>query len=66
MTIGCSGEQILQRARNLAPLITESRLEIERTRAIPAALVSALQDADIFRMWYPSVWGGPELSIGEL
>jgi len=66
MTVGLSGEQILQRARSLKTIIAESRDEIERTRALPSALVSALHDADIFRMWYPSAWGGPELSVAEL
>jgi alkylation response protein AidB-like acyl-CoA dehydrogenase len=66
MTVGRSGERILQRAKDFTPAIVKLRDEIERTRALPAELVLALQDADIFRMWYPSAWGGPELSIAEL
>ena len=50
---------------NLAPLIKNVRDEIERTRRLPASLVLAMQEADIFRMWFPGRLGGPELSVTE-
>lgn len=61
-----AGEQILQQAQHLAPLIADLRNEIEYSRALPADLVSEMHQADLFRMWYPAALGGPELSIAEL
>jgi alkylation response protein AidB-like acyl-CoA dehydrogenase len=60
-----SGEQFLLAAQDLAPLISEARDEIERTRLLPLALISAMEEAHIFRMWLPRRFGGPELSIAE-
>ena len=48
-----TGEQLLRAAQQLAPLIREARAEIEQTRALPLALVSAMQAAGIFQMWLP-------------
>ena len=51
----------LLRARTLRPLIENAADEIERTRRIPAALVAALKEADLFRMLLPRELGGAEL-----
>jgi alkylation response protein AidB-like acyl-CoA dehydrogenase len=60
-----AGDHYLQAVQGLAAMIGEARDEIERTRLLPAALISALEAAGIFRMWLPSALGGPELSIAE-
>jgi len=65
MSVHGSGERILAAVRNLTPVINDFRDQIEQTRGLPKALVTALQDAEIFRMWLPKALGGPELSIAE-
>jgi alkylation response protein AidB-like acyl-CoA dehydrogenase len=51
----------LARVRALAPLIAGSADEIERNRRLPAALVAAMKEADLFRMMLPRDYGGAEL-----
>jgi indole-3-acetate monooxygenase len=60
-----TGEQFLLAAKNLTPVIKETRADIERTRLLPPALLTALQAAGIFRMWLPRALEGPELSVAE-
>lgn len=51
----------LDRVRELEPLIAGSAGEIERTRRLPAALVAAMKQADLFRLLLPREYGGAEL-----
>ena len=60
-----SGEDFLRAAHELTGSIKDARNEIERTRLIPATLISALQATGIFRMWLPHDLGGPQLSVAE-
>ena len=48
-------------AKALRPLIIESRDEIEETRQLPAAIVAAMDEAGLFRMYMPNSLGGPEV-----
>ncbi len=59
--IAAPGANYLARVRTLAPLIAGSADEIERNRRLPAALVAALKEADLFRMLLPHAFGGAEL-----
>ena len=58
-----AGGRILADVLALRPFIAEVRDEIERTRVIPPALLSALRATGVFHMWMPEALGGPELSI---
>jgi alkylation response protein AidB-like acyl-CoA dehydrogenase len=51
----------LDRVRALAPLIAAAGDEIERARRLPASLVAAMKDADLFRMLLPRALGGAAL-----
>src|SRR4029077_13740703 len=51
----------IQRARDLAPLLTEAGDEIERRRELPEHVVAALIDGGFFRMLQPKFLGGAEL-----
>ena len=48
-------------AKALRPLIVEAREEIEENRRLPAALVTAMDKAGLFRPYMPSSLGGPEI-----
>ena len=47
-------------ARGLGPLIHDSRDESERERRLPASVLSAMQKAQLFRMYVPVEYGGLE------
>ena len=51
-------------ARLLGPAIAAASDEIERTRRIPSALLSALHDAKLFRLLLPRSAGGGEVTPG--
>jgi len=63
MPVQPTSAHFLQVAKDLTPMITAARREIERTRGLPPALIDTLQAASIFRMWMPRALGGPELSV---
>ena len=54
-------EGFVAAAEALAPLILAHRAEMETARRMPLPLVAALQQAGIFSLSMPRVWGGPEL-----
>jgi alkylation response protein AidB-like acyl-CoA dehydrogenase len=54
---------LLKAVRDLAPRIAAAADDIERERRLPAALVQALADANLFRMLVPSHLGGEELDL---
>ncbi|WP_329204810.1 acyl-CoA dehydrogenase family protein [Streptomyces sp. NBC_00683] len=66
MTVAISPPQtaqdILQRARDIAPLLRENAAEIENNRHLPPHVVSLLREAGVFRAAMPKAWGGPELT----
>ena len=51
-------------ARLLGPAIAAASDEIERTRRLPPALLSALHDARLFRLLLPRSVGGEEVTPG--
>jgi len=51
----------LARARGLRPDILGQRAEIEAGRKLPASLVERMREAQMFELWLPSAFGGPEL-----
>ena len=52
---------LLARARALRPDILAHRAEIETGRKVPASLAKRLREAQMFELWLPSAFGGPEL-----
>lgn len=56
-----AGESLLKAAQALAPEIVLRRDEIERERCLPSDLVEKLRAAQMFELWLPKVFGGPEL-----
>src|SRR6516165_6970338 len=56
-------ESILNAAIVLAPMIKESRDEIERERRLPMHIVEAMKESGVFRMPMPRALGGPELDV---
>jgi alkylation response protein AidB-like acyl-CoA dehydrogenase len=53
------------RARAVAPLIAGAADRAERERELPQEVVSALQDAQLFRMLLPRAYGGAEARPAE-
>jgi len=60
-----TAEDFLRVVQDLTPMINAARNEVEQSRLLPPALVSALAEAGIFRMWLPRGLGGPELTIAD-
>jgi indole-3-acetate monooxygenase len=60
-----TAEEILARARALAPHLRERSEEIERERRLPADVVELLRRTGVFRMGFSRRWGGPELTSME-
>jgi indole-3-acetate monooxygenase len=55
------GAGLIERARDLAPMLTDACDEIERRRELPRHVVSTLIDGGFFRMLQPRFLGGAEL-----
>jgi alkylation response protein AidB-like acyl-CoA dehydrogenase len=53
-------ESLLERARALAPIIREHADEAERERRLARAVVDAMREAGLFRMFTPRAYGGSE------
>jgi alkylation response protein AidB-like acyl-CoA dehydrogenase len=53
--------QLVRAVRELVPRLESRALEIERTRRIPADLVTELRSMGVFRMLVPRRYGGQEL-----
>ena len=60
-----AGESLLKAAQALAPEIVLRRDEIERERCLPSDLVEKLRAAQMFELWLPKVFGGPELPLDK-
>ena len=55
------GDELVAAARALAPLIRECRDEIETGRRLPARLVAAMHQAQLFKLYVPAEFGGLEM-----
>lgn len=53
---------LIQRARDLVPLIRTCREEIDATRQLPSRLIEELRTAGMFRLFVPAEFGGYEAS----
>lgn len=59
---GRSGaERLLDAVRAIGPLVEAARADLDRDRALSPALLEALVDAGLFRLWTPRRLGGSEL-----
>jgi alkylation response protein AidB-like acyl-CoA dehydrogenase len=58
-----SSTEILAGARALGPTIESAADEIDAQRRLPERVVEALRAAGVFRVAFPSAWGGPEMPI---
>jgi 3-hydroxy-9,10-secoandrosta-1,3,5(10)-triene-9,17-dione monooxygenase len=56
-----SAEQMLERAKTLAPALAERRARTAELRRIPDETVADFREAGFFRMLQPARWGGLEL-----
>lgn len=52
---------LLQKVRELGPLIRHDAAEAEKSRQLTETVVKALFDAGFFRLWTPTFYGGYEL-----
>jgi indole-3-acetate monooxygenase len=52
---------VLERARSIGELLRSQSETIERERCLTAPVLAALKDADLFRMFVPTVYNGPEV-----
>jgi alkylation response protein AidB-like acyl-CoA dehydrogenase len=55
-------DEIFANAQIVSKWLPEKSSEIERSRKLPASVVSNLTNAGVFRMNAPKLWEGPELS----
>lgn len=55
-----SAEELVERARTLAPRLAERSAETEAKRQLPDVTIAELQEAGFFRMLQPARWGGYE------
>lgn len=60
-----TAEEILARAKALAPVLRERAAEFEQARRLPPDIVELLRDTGVFRMTFPREFGGPELTSIE-
>ncbi len=62
-----SDDDWLERARAIAPLVEQYRVEGEETRRLPRPVFEAIREAGFFRLWVPRNLGGaevdPEISL---
>ncbi len=56
-----SEEQIVQRARELIPLLRERAEACEQARMVPKETIQAFQDAGFFKILQPKRWGGYQM-----
>ncbi len=61
---GLTRETMLQRARDLVPVLRERAAETERLRRIPDATIGDLHDNGLLRILQPARVGGGEFDYG--
>lgn len=65
-TTAPSREELIQRARDLAPLIKANAAEGESSRRVVEESIEALAQAGLFKLTLPRRYGGAECSISKL
>lgn len=58
-----TAEQLVERARNMIPMLRERAAEVEKARQVPASTIQAFQKAGFFRILQPRRWGGWEMDL---
>ena len=56
-----SAEEIVQRARNMIPMLRERAEACEKARMVPKETIQAFQEAGFFKILQPKRWGGYEM-----
>jgi alkylation response protein AidB-like acyl-CoA dehydrogenase len=62
-TVELAPEQWVERCNSLAPLVAQYRDEAEFERHLPAPVVEAMRERELFCTWMPKSLGGHELTI---
>src|SRR5215213_9287723 len=63
MTVDTRQGSAIEAVQRLRPIIEHYRDEAERERRMPAAVVSAMKDEGLFKLWLPREFGGQELDM---
>lgn len=63
MTVETRQSSAMEAVQRLRPIIEHYRDEAERERRMPAAVVSAMQEEGLFRLWLPREFGGDEVEM---
>jgi 3-hydroxy-9,10-secoandrosta-1,3,5(10)-triene-9,17-dione monooxygenase len=58
--------QLIERARELVPVLRERAAAAETNRAVPAETHAEFQDAGFYRIFQPEAFGGLEMDVGLL
>jgi len=58
-----TGAEMVRRARELSKLLAEQSYEAEKIRRPTDAVIKALEDAEIFKILAPKIYGGFELDL---
>ena len=61
-----SGDELVERARALAPLLYEKSDETERQRCISPEVIEVMRESEIFRLLLPNRFGGLEHDLNTL
>lgn len=61
-TTQMSGEEVIQRARDLIPFLRERAAEVEKNRMVSKEIVEKFTEAGFFKILQPKRWGGYEMS----
>ena len=63
MTVETRSGSAIEAVQRLRPIIEHYRDEAERERRMPAAVVSAMKDEGLFKLWLPREFGGQEIDM---
>lgn len=58
-----TADQLVERARELIPMLRATAAEVEKARRVPTSTVRAFQEAGFFRILQPKRWGGWEMDV---
>lgn len=58
-----SSQNLREAVRRIAPVIEAHRAQAEQERRMPDAVVAAMRDAGLLRLWTPKEYGGSEVDL---